>query len=88
MVFMGGHAVDGCDEFMPSPTSSPTSLKCAACGCHRNFHRREPEESLFPSPSPTTTTPPTTHPPTRHRVPTPPPPPMVFASCIYRGCLG
>ncbi|KAK9064796.1 hypothetical protein SSX86_016178 [Deinandra increscens subsp. villosa] len=50
---MGGHAIDGCGEFMPSPTSSPTSptsLKCAACGCHRNFHRREPEESFFPPP--------------------------------------
>ncbi|RAL40874.1 hypothetical protein DM860_008572 [Cuscuta australis] len=46
---LGGHAVDGCGEFMPSPTSTPadpTSLKCAACGCHRNFHRREPEEPL------------------------------------------
>nr|XP_043638581.1 zinc-finger homeodomain protein 9-like [Erigeron canadensis] len=44
---IGGHAVDGCGEFMPSPNSSPsypTSLKCAACGCHRNFHRREQEE--------------------------------------------
>eukprot|EP00262_Sarcandra_glabra_P003152 TRINITY_DN13664_c0_g1_i4.p1 TRINITY_DN13664_c0_g1~~TRINITY_DN13664_c0_g1_i4.p1 ORF type:complete len:230 (+),score=25.03 TRINITY_DN13664_c0_g1_i4:199-888(+) len=42
---LGGHALDGCGEFMPSPTSSPadpTSLKCAACGCHRNFHRRDP----------------------------------------------
>ncbi|XP_058083606.1 zinc-finger homeodomain protein 10-like [Magnolia sinica] len=40
---LGGHAIDGCGEFMPSPLSSPsdpTSLKCAACGCHRNFHRR------------------------------------------------
>ncbi|XP_016478339.1 zinc-finger homeodomain protein 11-like [Nicotiana tabacum] len=44
---IGGHAVDGCGEFMPSPDSipsNPTSLKCAACGCHRNFHRREPAE--------------------------------------------
>ncbi|XP_073311524.1 zinc-finger homeodomain protein 8-like [Primulina huaijiensis] len=44
---LGGHAVDGCGEFMPSPASNPaepTSLKCAACGCHRNFHRREPDE--------------------------------------------
>ncbi|OVA09005.1 ZF-HD homeobox protein [Macleaya cordata] len=44
---LGGHALDGCGEFMPSPTSiptDPTSLKCAACGCHRNFHRRDPEE--------------------------------------------
>lgn len=34
---------------MPSPTATatdPTSLKCAACGCHRNFHRRDPEETL------------------------------------------
>ncbi|KAK8511489.1 hypothetical protein V6N13_024122 [Hibiscus sabdariffa] len=51
---LGGHALDGCGEFMPSPTSTPTdptSLKCAACGCHRNFHRREPE--LDPPPTPT-----------------------------------
>ncbi|OAY70741.1 zinc-finger homeodomain protein 9-like [Ananas comosus] len=43
---LGGHALDGCGEFMPSPAanpSDPTSLKCAACGCHRNFHRRMPE---------------------------------------------
>ncbi|KAI0494647.1 hypothetical protein KFK09_024788 [Dendrobium nobile] len=40
---LGGHALDGCGEFMPSLTANhadPTSLKCAACGCHRNFHRR------------------------------------------------
>ncbi|CBI22215.3 unnamed protein product, partial [Vitis vinifera] len=49
---LGGHALDGCGEFMPSPTATsadPTSLKCAACGCHRNFHRREPDD-----PPPTT----------------------------------
>ncbi|KAK4783746.1 hypothetical protein SAY86_018114 [Trapa natans] len=42
----GGHALDGCGEFMPSPTATdadPTSIRCAACGCHRNFHRRDPE---------------------------------------------
>ncbi|XP_008792837.2 zinc-finger homeodomain protein 9-like [Phoenix dactylifera] len=42
---LGGHAVDGCCEFMPSPSADPavpTSLTCAACGCHRNFHRRLP----------------------------------------------
>ncbi|KAK8526034.1 hypothetical protein V6N12_020515 [Hibiscus sabdariffa] len=42
---LGGHALDGCGEFMPSPSATPTdpaSLKCAACGCHRNFHRRDP----------------------------------------------
>ncbi|XP_057493030.1 zinc-finger homeodomain protein 10-like [Actinidia eriantha] len=45
---LGGHAVDGCGEFMPSPASTPadpTSLKCAACGCHRNFHRRDDDPS-------------------------------------------
>lgn len=41
---IGGHALDGCGEFIPSPSfnsSDPTSLTCDACGCHRNFHRRE-----------------------------------------------
>ncbi|CAI9775235.1 unnamed protein product [Fraxinus pennsylvanica] len=50
---LGGHAVDGCGEFMPSPSATatdPTSLKCAACGCHRNFHRREPEETSTATP--------------------------------------
>ncbi|KAL1563126.1 Zinc-finger homeodomain protein [Salvia divinorum] len=49
---LGGHAVDGCGEFMPSPATNPadpTSLKCAACDCHRNFHRRDPEEPLLPA---------------------------------------
>lgn len=52
---IGGHAVDGCGEFMPSPNSNPaepTTLKCAACGCHRNFHRREPDEPLLSFPPP------------------------------------
>nr|GMD90673.1 zinc-finger homeodomain protein 9-like [Ipomoea batatas] len=52
---MGGHAVDGCGEFMPAPDATPadpTSLKCAACGCHRNFHRREPPDDYsFSSPT-------------------------------------
>ncbi|KAK7340535.1 hypothetical protein VNO77_21241 [Canavalia gladiata] len=69
---LGGHALDGCGEFMPSPTatpSDPSSIKCAACGCHRNFHRREPEEPPISS---------TTHvieyqPHHRHH---PPPPPF------------
>ncbi|XP_028781680.1 zinc-finger homeodomain protein 9-like [Neltuma alba] len=46
---LGGHALDGCGEFMPSPSANsadPSSIKCAACGCHRNFHRREPEEPV------------------------------------------
>ncbi|PIN24076.1 hypothetical protein CDL12_03197 [Handroanthus impetiginosus] len=76
---IGAHAVDGCGEFMPSPASKetePTSLKCAACGCHRNFHRQELE-------SPTTAvTPPFLdfrHPPLHKRFslsPSPPPPPL------------
>ncbi|KAF8408103.1 hypothetical protein HHK36_007245 [Tetracentron sinense] len=54
---LGGHALDGCGEFMPSPSTTPTdptSIKCAACGCHRNFHRREPEENtpIFDFPPP------------------------------------
>ncbi|KAF8109377.1 hypothetical protein N665_0097s0031 [Sinapis alba] len=53
---LGSHALDGCGEFMPSPSlvsTDPTSLKCAACGCHRNFHRREPvnDSSISPPPS-------------------------------------
>ncbi|KAF5449646.1 hypothetical protein F2P56_030069 [Juglans regia] len=70
---MGGLALDGCGEFLPSPTatySDPTSLKCAACGCHRNFHRRSSEDptpkilsihnisSPSPSPSPVCSPPP------------------------------
>ena len=46
---IGGHALDGCCEFMPGPTtnpSDPTSLTCAACGCHRNFHRRDPDDPI------------------------------------------
>ncbi|XP_022844342.1 zinc-finger homeodomain protein 2-like [Olea europaea var. sylvestris] len=39
---MGGHAVDGCGEFMPSgEEGTPEFLRCAACDCHRNFHRKE-----------------------------------------------
>nr|XP_043638582.1 mini zinc finger protein 2-like [Erigeron canadensis] len=39
---VGGYAVDGCREFMASSEEEETeaSLTCAACGCHRNFHRR------------------------------------------------
>ncbi|KAF7828866.1 zinc-finger homeodomain protein 6 [Senna tora] len=41
---MGGHVVDGCGEFMPSgDEGTPQSLRCAACDCHRNFHRKETE---------------------------------------------
>ena len=71
---LGGHAVDGCGEFMPSPGANPadpTSLKCAACGCHRNFHRRTLEGS-----------PPPPHAPAPLALPPPPPPP---ASVLMHG---
>lgn len=35
---LGSHVLDGCGEFMPGAADS---VKCAACGCHRSFHRRE-----------------------------------------------
>ncbi|XP_066337756.1 zinc-finger homeodomain protein 4-like isoform X1 [Miscanthus floridulus] len=39
---IGGNATDGCGEFMPSgEEGSLEALKCSACGCHRNFHRKE-----------------------------------------------
>ncbi|KAK7309298.1 hypothetical protein RJT34_05896 [Clitoria ternatea] len=39
---MGSHVVDGCGEFMASgEEGTPESLRCAACECHRNFHRKE-----------------------------------------------
>ena len=39
---IGGHAVDGCREFMASGADgTAAALLCAACGCHRSFHRRE-----------------------------------------------
>jgi ZF-HD class homeobox domain-containing protein len=41
-VGIGGHAVDGCGEFMPAGEEGTLdALRCAACGCHRNFHRKE-----------------------------------------------
>ncbi|KAF3518344.1 hypothetical protein DY000_02062443 [Brassica cretica] len=39
---IGGYAVDGCREFMAAGVEgTDDSLRCAACGCHRNFHRKE-----------------------------------------------
>ncbi|KAL6009217.1 hypothetical protein ACLOJK_022444 [Asimina triloba] len=39
---IGGFAVDGCREFMASGEEGTSAeFKCAACGCHRNFHRRD-----------------------------------------------
>ncbi|KVG77036.1 mini zinc finger protein 2-like [Cynara cardunculus var. scolymus] len=39
---IGGYAVDGCREFMASgQEGTAAAVTCAACGCHRSFHRRE-----------------------------------------------
>lgn len=44
---VGGYAVDGCREFMASgEEGTAAALTCAACGCHRNFHRREVETEV------------------------------------------
>ncbi|KAK1406722.1 hypothetical protein QVD17_38330 [Tagetes erecta] len=43
-VGIGGQAVDGCGEFMAAGDEGTLDgLKCAACNCHRNFHRKEVE---------------------------------------------
>ncbi|WOK97802.1 hypothetical protein Cni_G06510 [Canna indica] len=39
----GGHILDGCGEFMPY---SNDKLKCAACNCHRSFHRKDVDADL------------------------------------------
>ncbi|KAK7361420.1 hypothetical protein VNO77_03480 [Canavalia gladiata] len=45
-VGIGGHALDGCCEFMAAGAEGTLdALKCAACNCHRNFHRKETEAS-------------------------------------------
>ncbi|CAI0458447.1 unnamed protein product [Linum tenue] len=50
-VGIGGHAVDGCREFLPSGLDgSIDALKCAACTCHRNFHRRENDDDSAAAP--------------------------------------
>ncbi|CAA2934353.1 zinc-finger homeodomain 3-like [Olea europaea subsp. europaea] len=38
---IGGKATDGCGEFLPGgEESSLEALICAACDCHRNFHKK------------------------------------------------
>ncbi|KAI5669788.1 hypothetical protein M9H77_19641 [Catharanthus roseus] len=50
-VGIGGHAVDGCGEFLPAGAEGTLdSLKCAACNCHRNFHRKETNGGHFHQP--------------------------------------
>ena len=51
-VNIGGHALDGCGEFMPAGEEGTLdALKCAACDCHRNFHRRETTATANPDPA-------------------------------------
>lgn len=46
---IGGNATDGCGEFMPcGEEGTLEALKCSACNCHRNFHRKEIEGELPP----------------------------------------
>ncbi|KAF4349276.1 hypothetical protein CsatB_023318 [Cannabis sativa] len=46
---MGANATDGCGEFMPSGEEGTIeALKCSACNCHRNFHRKEVEGEPTP----------------------------------------
>lgn len=53
-VGIGGHAVDGCGEFMATgEEGTQESFKCAACNCHRSFHRKETEGEGFHQPHPT-----------------------------------
>ncbi|AET03392.2 putative transcription factor ZF-HD family [Medicago truncatula] len=65
---IGGYALDGCGEFLPAGIEGTIEFfKCAACNCHRNFHRRENgvvnEENIslpfnnprFPQPTPFST---------------------------------
>lgn len=48
---IGGYAVDGCREFMANgEEGSDDALTCAACGCHRNFHRREVLDEVVSDP--------------------------------------
>lgn len=38
---LGSYATDGCGEFTPD-VDDDSPLQCAACGCHRSFHRKVP----------------------------------------------
>ncbi|XP_057422385.1 zinc-finger homeodomain protein 1-like [Lotus japonicus] len=73
-VGMGGYALDGCLEFMAAgPEGTIDALKCAACDCHRNFHRKD--AAAFPGDHP--------YHPFHHRRHQPPPGQPQYAAC-YR----
>ncbi|KAA8536568.1 hypothetical protein F0562_029046 [Nyssa sinensis] len=66
------HAVDGCGGFVPGGEGgTPDVLNCGACGCHRNFHRRE--EKVLPVE--VSRRPPRLRFVRRSALPAPPPPP-------------
>nr|XP_043617058.1 zinc-finger homeodomain protein 5-like isoform X2 [Erigeron canadensis] len=45
----GRNVTDGCGEFMPSGDDGTLeALKCAACNCHRNFHRKLVTNATIP----------------------------------------
>lgn len=55
---IGGYAVDGCREFMAAgEEGTGDALKCAACGCHRSFHKKEIENDDICDCSSTSTSP-------------------------------
>ena len=48
---MGGNVTDGCGKFMPSGGDGTLeALKCAACSCHRNFHRKDSSAAAIVQP--------------------------------------
>ncbi|OIV97866.1 hypothetical protein TanjilG_12623 [Lupinus angustifolius] len=68
---IGGYAVDGCGEFLAAGGEGTLAVTCAACNCHRNFHRKEVVGAILPQP-------PVQHhhnqfTPHYHHVPPPPP---------------
>ncbi|CAL1360831.1 unnamed protein product [Linum trigynum] len=81
----GRHVVDGCGEFMPAgEEGTPAAFRCAACDCHRSFHRQEIDGNHPAAPLPPPPPLALPHPPLpRYRgstssrdFPLPPPPPL------------
>ncbi|CAL0305588.1 unnamed protein product [Lupinus luteus] len=73
---IGGYAVDGCGEFLAAGEGTLEAFICAACNCHRNFHRMEVVGAILPPPP--QPQPPVQHhhnqfTPHYHHVPPPPP---------------
>ncbi|XP_027343258.1 zinc-finger homeodomain protein 2-like [Abrus precatorius] len=50
---LGSYATDGCGEFTVEEMSE--ALQCAACGCHRNFHRKVKYPAATTAATPETT---------------------------------